>query len=477
MGSAAIRVRRLSGLDALFLNLEMHGQPMQIIALGLLRSRTGVSLTLEDLHQHLAARLDQLPAFWWRTVPVPLGLANPVLVDDPHFELNAHLRHTVLPEPGGPEELDAACAQLVSQCLDRSRPLWRATLIDGLAGGRQALMLEIHHALMDGIAVRTTLARIFSEEQSAASPALWQPGRTPGRLQLLASALTHGARALARLPELVGRTRRATVAVRQRQTKAAVKVPKGSIDAPLSVINQGFTPERHFARASLPLDSVLAVKNVAGVTVNDVALALVSGALRDYLQTRVALPDRPLLAWVPVGIAEPGAILRAEGNRFSSLTTSLATDVADPWERLQRINAVTAEAKACLDLAGRESTVDWLECIPPMLMIPMARRDQAARRRTGKRRVRLDSNVVVSNIRGPSVPWQLGSTVMEEMYLTPPSYGVGLNFMLWDYAGRLLFGIVSFADSVEDPGELAIGLSRSLDELVTAAQCRRVPLP
>src|SRR5918912_2056228 len=161
-------VRRLSGLDAGFLSLETSEQPMQITVLGLLCARTGGSLTLEDLHRHLAARLDQLPALRWRVVPVPLGVAHPVVVEDTRFDLREHLCHAVLPEPGGPEELNAVCAQLVSQCLDRSRPLWRATLIDGLAGGRQALMLEIHHALMDGIAVRTTLARIFSEEQPAA---------------------------------------------------------------------------------------------------------------------------------------------------------------------------------------------------------------------------------------------------------------------------------------------------------------------
>ncbi|HSZ28158.1 MAG TPA: WS/DGAT domain-containing protein, partial [Pseudonocardiaceae bacterium] len=210
------------------------------------------------------------------------------------------------------------------------------------------------------------------------------------------------------------------------------------------------------------------------VTVNDVALALVGGALRGYLQARGALPDRPLVAFVPVGMDEPGVASRAVGNRFSCLTTSLATEVADPWERLQRISAVTAEAKACLDLAGRELMVDWLECIPPVLAGFLVRRDQAARRRSGTRRVRLDTNVMVSNLRGASVPWQLGPIVVEEMYVVPPGNGVGVNFVLWDYAGCLLFGILSFTDSIEDPGELAVRLSRSLDELVAVAERRRV---
>ncbi|MGH3976737.1 MAG: wax ester/triacylglycerol synthase family O-acyltransferase [Pseudonocardiaceae bacterium] len=469
-------MRRLSGLDAGFLSLEMSEQPMQNIALGLLRTGTDGPLAPADLRRHIAARLDQLPAFRWRVVPVPLGLAHPVFVEDPRFDLGDHLCHAVLPEPGGPEELGAACAQLASQRLDRGRPLWRLTLVDGLADGRQAMVLEIHHALMDGCATRTTLARIFSGEEPASSPSLWRPGRVPGRMRLLTGALAHDAWALARLPELIGRTRRATVAVRQRRAGAAVTVPKARVDPPPSAINQGFTSERRFTWVSLPLDNVLAVKDVAGVSVNDVALAVVGGALRGYLRARGALPDRPLVASVPVGMDELGATPRTAGNRFSRLTTSLATDVADAWERLQTISAVTAEAKACLDLAGRELLGDWLEYLPPMLLGPLVRRSQATRRRPGSRRVGPDANVVVSNLRGPSIPWQLGSTVVEEIYLAgPPNSEVGVNFALWDYAGRLLFGILAFADLVEDPSELAVRLSRSLDELVAGAECRRVP--
>jgi diacylglycerol O-acyltransferase len=475
VGSAVIRVRRLSGLDGLFLNIEMPGQPMQNLFLGLLRSPTGVPLTLEDLRRRLADRLDQLPAFRWRLVPVPLGLASSLLAEDPHFNLSAHLGHTVLPKPGGRQELDAACGRLVSRCLDRGRPMWRITLIDGLTDGRQALLFEVHHALMDGVAIRTTVTRIFSEEKPAGLPSPWRPSRLPGRAQLFAGALVHNARALIRLPDLISRTTRATRAVRERQARVREKVPGSNLGAPLSAINQGFTSERRFARASLPLPEVLAVKNAAGVTVNDVALALVGGALRRYLQARGALPGRPLVACVPVGMDETDATARAVGNRVTNLETSLATDIADPWERLQTISTVTSEAKVCLDLVGRELRADWLECIPPMLVVLMARRKEAARRRPGKRNVRLDSNIVVSNLRGPSVPWQLGRAIVEEAYVAPPGDGAGVNFAFWDYAGYLRFGILSFCDIIKNPAELAAHLSHCLDELVAAAEIRRVP--
>lgn len=468
-------MRRLSGLDALFFSLETVEQPMQSGVVGLLRSHTGDSVTLEDLRRHLSARIDRLPAFRCRVIPVPLGLAHPVMVKDPQFDLEKHLYHAILPAPGELEELDTACAQLFSKCLDRDRPLWRITLVDGLVDGRQAIVLEVHHALMDGFALRTTLTQIFSEEEPAASLSPWRPGRIPGRVRLFVGALAFDARVLVRLPKLVGRMRRATMAVRQRQAKTTVKVPKAGVDVPLSAINLGFTPERHVARASLSLDDVLAVKNVAGVTVNDVVLAVVGGALRGYLHARGALPDRPLVAFVPVGMEEPEVIPRAQGNRISGLTTSLATDVADPWERLYRISAVTAEAKACLDLVGPELSVDRLECIPPMLRRLQALRKQAAWRRIGERSIRLNANVVVSNLRGPSVRWRLGSTVVEEMFVVPPGSGVGISFVLWSYADRMRFGVLSFTEFVQDRGELSMRLSHCIEELVLAAECHRAP--
>jgi hypothetical protein len=214
------------------------------------------------------------------------------------------------------------------------------------------------------------------------------------------------------------------------------------------------------------LEDVLAVKNLAGVTVNDVALALVGGALRNFLLARGMLPDRSLVASIPVGMPESGSPPRTEGNRVTFLHTSLATDVADPWQRLQRISAVTTEAKRCLDLTGRDLLADWLTSIPPILAASLARRSDPASRSLGKAAARLDANVVVSNLRGPPVPWQLGPTVVEEMYMAPPCGGVSISFFLWDYADSLMFGILSSAGSVQNPGELAAQLSSCLQELV-----------
>jgi diacylglycerol O-acyltransferase / wax synthase len=475
-------LRRLSGQDDGFLLLELPEQPMQTVVLALLRPGPDGPLQVGDVQRHIAARLHGLPAFRWRVVPVPLGLSHPIFVEDPAFDVGRHVRHATLPEPGDEGELDALCARLAEQHLDRGRPLWQMTLVDGLAGGRQAVVLEIHHALMDGFATLATLARVFSpgggpDGGPDGSPAdASVPGRVPGGVRLVAGAIGHQARVLVALPGLVATTRRGAAAVKQRRAQAAITAPDAGVDTPLSTINVGFTAERRYARTWLPLEEVRRVKEAAGVTINDVVLAVVAGALRSYLQARGGLPGRPLVASVPVGMEGRGAPPRVTGNRFSRLTTSLATDVADPWARLSTIAAVTREAKACLDLAGRHLLPDWLEYIPPILGQPAVRRVQAARRNPGKTPSKLDANVVVSNVRGPSEPWQFGSAVVEEMYLAgPPNGGVGVTVVAWDYAGRLLLGLLSFADSVEDPGELASGLRRSLSELVEAAERGALP--
>jgi len=463
-------VRRLSGQDGGFLSLELPEQPMQTMVLAKLAPGRSAPLTTGEVASLLAARLDLLPAFRLRVVGVPLGISHPVFVEDGGFDVAQHVRHAVVAEPGGDGELDRLCAELAARPLDRSRPLWQITLVDGLARARQGLVLEIHHALMDGFATLTTLARIFSEPPSP-DAVVWRPERVPNRLRLLGGGVWHQTRTLSRFPKLVALTNRRLGAVKERRATSDVAPPQAGVDTPLTAINQGFTAERRYARTSLSLEDVQLVKKAAGVTVNDVALAVVAGALRSYLEARGELPERPLVASVPVGMEGSAAAPRAMGNRFSRLVTSLATDVADPWERLLAISAVTQRAKEYLDVTGPELLPAWLEHAPPILAGPGVRRGQAARRTPGKAPSKLDANVVISNVRGPSAPWHFGAAEVEEMYLSgPPNSGAGATFVVWDYAGRLLLAIMAFADSIDDPGELAAGLRCCLAEFVQVAE-------
>jgi diacylglycerol O-acyltransferase len=467
-------MHRLSGEAAGFLSLELPIQPMSIMALAVLRPARGpdgspVPLDLSYVGLHMASRLDELPAFRWRVVPVPFGLQQPVLVEDQAFDLGFHLREHVLGAPGSAEELDHYCAGLAEQALDRRHPLWQLVLVHGLHGGRQVVVLRIHHCLMDGFAAIETLSRIFppGEHQAVGPGSAWCPGPPPSPWRLIVGAAGAGAKTALRLPALVGKTLRNNAALGTHRA-GSVAVPKPGLDAPPSLINQAFTADRRFARTSLSLAAVTLVKEVAGASVNDVALAVVAGSLRSYLQARSALPARPLVAAVPVGMEEPGATLRTHGNRFSGLVTSLATDVDEPWDRLLAITAVTAEAKRQLAVRGLELLPDWLDVVPPALVERAVRHYDRRRRRHP---ARLDVNVVISNIRGPSPGRCLGAAVVEEMYVAgPPNNGVGINVALMDYGDRLFFALLCFADSVEVPGELVRGIHHALAELVGAAR-------
>ncbi len=449
-------MHRLSGEDAGFLSMEQPEQAMNTIAVGTLRAPGGgpAGLTIEDVRTHVADRLDQLPSFRWRIVPVPFGLHNPMAVRDPDFELDYHLREATLAEG---QTLDDLFAHLAEQHLDRRHPLWQLTLVHGLPDGEQALILKYHHCLADGVAAFTTFSRVFSDAPTdpiPGEPVPWVAERIPGKILLLWLALLDHLAALVDLPALALRSKRGFDAVKARRAKATVAVPDFSGAAPNSTLNDAFTPARSYARAVLPLEAVRAAKDAAGVTLNDVVLATVAGGLRSYLAERDELPDLPLLASVPVSYEPADAPVRQAGNRFWSFTTSLATDVADPAERLATISATSAEAKEQLAALGPDLMPRWLDLVPPLVTEPGAKA-LIERLRSASRTDRVDANVLISNIRGPAAPWTLLGRDVTDLFIDgPPSNGVGLNVMLWSYGDRLLLGILAFADALRDPAAL-----------------------
>jgi diacylglycerol O-acyltransferase len=456
--------------------LEHPAQPMHPLAVLLLEPPPGpgdhpVPVTLDDVRRHLAARVDAVPALRWRLKPVPLGLHHPVVYEDPGFDLNRHLEAVTLPAPGGPEELDRLVARLAEQPLDRGRPLWQLTLASGLDDGRQALLLQIHHVLMDGTALFNALPLLFGPE---APPLLPRTATAePGRAGLVARAIADYTGALRRLPSLLGRTRRGTTALKKRRAAVAVLVPVPGTDAPACAVSAVVSGERRFARASLPLGEVLEVKRSAGTTVNDVALALAAGSLRSCLEARNDLPAKPLMACVLVALdrGQPEARSRTSGNQLANLPATLATDVADPWERLATISAGTREAREQLAASGPELLRDWLDVIPPFVSRPTVRR---AYRRTAEPGGKIDYNVIVSNVRGPTtplgVPGPEGTAVVRELFATgQPNNRLGAVFTCMDMGDQLLFSIMAVAGSI-DPYDLAAGLHEALTELVKRAR-------
>ena len=470
-------MRRLNGEDDGFFHMDLPNQPMTTISVATLRPPSGPDgsprpMALADLRAHVAARLDELPSFRWRVLPVPGQLHHPVAVRDPEFDLDFHLRELTLPAPGTEAELDAVVCDLASRRLDRRHPLWQLHLVHGLVDGRQALVTRTHHLLMDGTAALFTFSRLYSATdhevvvpEEVEGP--WAPEALPRPRRLVADALRDQGRDLRRLPGLVRRSWRGFRAVDERSQTSDVEVPAPVSGTEACSLNDAFTAERAWTPVALPLADVRRVKDAADASLNDVVLAVVAGAFRGYLLARDDLPGRPLTCSVPVGMEPPGAPPRQTGNWFGSLTTSLATDVADPWARLAEISRVTAEAKVRHELLGESLLPEWLDIIPPFVTAwgvlghnrgRAANRDQA------------DVNVLVSNLRGPRERWHLGDALVEDLYLSgPPSNGVGSNVMVWSYGDRLMFGIRSFADSLDAPDELRRRLHEALAELVARA--------
>lgn len=477
-------MRRLSGVDAGLLALEQPAQPMDVLAVCVLGD--GAALTVEGVRRHVAARLDGLPGLRGRLVPVPGGIGRPLLVEDMPPDLAAHVGEHRLADPGDEAQLNRFCARIAEKPLDRRRPLWHLTLVKGLTGERQALVLRVHHCLVDGAAVVNTFGHLFDRPEDwtecregnggdgagstdrdarCASPR-WTVERKPSAARLLVGATADQLSSLRQLPALVRRTRRGSKVVRSERA-ASASPPPGERDAPGTVVNLGFAPERRLARTQLASAELAEIKDAAGVTFNDVALATVAGALRRYLMARRALPDRPLVARVPVSLEARGTPPRMSGNRISALLTTLATDVPDPWQRLLRIGSVTAEAKRLFSIAGPALLDDWLTQLPPAVLGRAVRHGLRVRQRHPDR---IDANVTVSNVRGPAPPQLFGGALVEGFYLTgPPNSGVATNIVLVDHGGRLHTSILTFADSVDDPTELATGMHTALAELRCAA--------
>lgn len=468
-------MRRLTGFDASFLYSESPTVLMHTLKVAVVVPPPGLSP--EDrfarFHEELAQLLDRLPAFRRRVVEVPLGLNHPVWVEDPHFDLDYHLRRIAAPPPGGARELDSVIADIASHPLDRAHPLWEIWMVEGLTEGRLAFVAKIHHAVADGGASAAMLAAVRAEDprraewEGAASTREAHAGEAiPGAARLVGEALLAQVARLREAAPLALRTALGGVAVLKRFREASTHPPI-PFDTPKTPFNQPLTPTRSFATTALPLARVKRVKDAYGVTLNDVVLALAGGALVRYLRGRGLEPDRSLIATVPVSIAEAGLEPRLSGNQLSNVFMSLCTDVADPRERLARIHAISEAAKETHDRLGPNVLVEWAEFAPPGLASWVIRTYSQLEL---SRLHRPPANAIVSNVRGPSEPLSIAGARLEHIYSVGPILdGIGVNLTAWSYASELAFAVLAGREAVPDAHLIADALSDALAELEEAA--------
>ena len=453
---------RLTGLDSSFLHLEQGPAHMHVASTALFE---GPAPDYVDFRDHISSRLHLVPRFRQKLRFVPYGQGRPKWVDDPQFNIEYHLRHTALPSPGGEEDLRNLAARIFSQRLDRSKPLWELWLVDGVEGGRFAIVAKSHHCLVDGVSgvdITTVLYDTAAEPSPMPEPPAWSPRPEPSDAQILAEALVErattpaeiarGARAAFRAPRQAARSLVDGL-------EAAGTFARTGLGAPPSPLNVEIGSHRRFATVRSDLAEMKRIKNAAGGTVNDVVLSVVTGALGRYLRERgYSTSELELRAMVPISVRgkeEHGAL----GNRVSSFMAPLPVWREDPLERLAHVSATMGDLKESKQAVGATLMTELADFAPPTIAA------QATRLQSRQRFF----NLVVTNVPGPQFPLYLLGRRLEAVFpMVPLAKRQAVCFGIMSYDGQVNFGLISDYDALPDLEALAADLEAAIAELSDA---------
>jgi WS/DGAT/MGAT family acyltransferase len=453
-------MRTLNGADRYQLYIESpthHQHTLKVLVLS--RRELRRPLTLERVRQWAGEVLPACPPLRWQVAALPGG--RPVWVDRPHLDLDHHVQAATVAAPGGREELGALLGRLDAIKLDRTRPLWRLWLVDGLADDQVALVWSLHHALADGLGTVAILEDIFDDGpdgRSTASAPSPPHEELPGTAALLGIGIRGVAERTAHLPALLGRSLRSVRVVRSWR-RAGVVGPARPFRAPMTPFGHTISANRVCATASVSLDDVQDVRRVTGCTVNDVFVAVASGALRAYLDQRGLGAARSLTAGMPVSIRTPDQA-GDYGNLISTWFFRLATDEPDPLTRLRAVHDALRSTRALAEARrSQRLQLDWME--HTLAFKAYVGFGNLTTRRAG----RPPFNVILSSVRGPHRLWFDGAPVTEIQSYSQLAAGIGLNMTAWSYDGRVTVGLVACPEHVDDLWALADQVGPALDEL------------
>ncbi|HEU5033896.1 MAG TPA: wax ester/triacylglycerol synthase family O-acyltransferase [Mycobacteriales bacterium] len=465
-------MQRLGGLDSAFLYFETPTMHMHVGGLMLVDPATmSTPYSFADMRRYIESRMDLVPAFRRKLATVPLNLARPYWVEDPDFDLDYHLHRIAVPAPAGDVETAQCVAEILSRPMDRSRPLWQMWVVEGRKDGLLAIVSKVHHSTIDGITGANMMAELFDLEpdappRTAPSSPTWEPERKPSELELLGHAVYDVVSRPVGVAKLLPGTLLSFGKIVNRRSRGAPGMP-APFTAPRTSFNATLTPHRTVSYVNVALDGVKTVKNAFGVKVNDVVIAVCSGALRRYLADRDELPDRSLIAAIPISVHDNNA--EREGTtKVSVMFSSLASDIDDPAERLRAIAETNEGAKKDHELVGAAMLQDWAEHAAPNTFSLAARLYSSLRL---SERHPVVHNLVISNVPGPPIPLYFNGAKLVGLYpLGPIMDGAGLNVTVLSNLDSIGFGFISCQELMPDIWDLARDVPLALAELVEAAE-------
>lgn len=472
-------MNHLSASDAMFLHTESPEMPMHVGSLNVMDLPAGYDGDFyEDAKTHMRDRLHLADVLTRKLALMPFDLSDPVWVEDEDIDLEHHVRHVTLTKPGSNRQLQALVARLHSTLLDRSRPLWEFYVIDGLKSGQVALYTKAHHAGIDGQA-GVALGRALFDLQPTGRQI--RPPRPKARrntyqlgiAELAVAAVRNTALQYVKLIKMAPDVFRAVKNVVTAPKKPADGtkrrwLPKNfKLFAPRTPLNVAITNQRSFAGKMVPLQEVKLIAKRMGVSLNDVVMATAAGGLRRYFLETNELPAKPLSAMVPVSLREAGDT--TANNQVSMIMVNLATDLADPAQRLHKINESSQNAKATMSRIKAAIPTDFPMFGSPWLISGLA--SMAGRSRLANVLPPV-ANLVISNVAGAPVPlYFAGAQVVSYYPVSIAAHGMALNITVQSYNGRLDYGLIACRRAVPDINELGDHLlaeHRSLLELALA---------
>ncbi|HEY5390071.1 MAG TPA: wax ester/triacylglycerol synthase family O-acyltransferase [Solirubrobacteraceae bacterium] len=464
----------MSPMDSSFLHIENATTPMHIGAVSIF---AGPPPPFADLRAMVEGKLALVPRYRQKVRFVPLAAGPPIWVDDPHFSLDYHLRHTAIPAPGDEPQLRQMASRVFSQALDRDKPLWELWMVEGMHDGRWALLSKVHHCMVDGVAATDLMSVMFSDETAGEAPSAaalerrWSAAPEPSSLDVLLRTLVRRASPAGQLETIKRalRTPRETLRSFAEIARAAAAASPSLRPVSASSLTGPIGPHRRWSWAHVRLSDVKTVRAELGGTVNDVVLTVVTNGFRELLQSRgePVARDRVIRTMVPVSVRRKGE-KGVYNNRVSAVFAGLPVGLDEPAARLEHIRLEMDGVKQSKQAVAGDVLSSLSGFAPPLLLA------------LGSRLVtvspRLNMHTATTNVPGPQQPVQtLGRRMLESYPFVPVVGSIRIVVAIFSYDGGLYFGVTGDYDGAPDIDVLTSGIERGMGELLALAEPEPAP--